>query len=144
MRWRGDVLEVEALATGDDGGGDLVGSVVAKMNLTCSGGSSSVLSSALKAAAGEHVDFVDDVDFVAGAGRGGGLRVVASSRIWSTRVVGGAVDFDDVDVFAAGDGLAGVAGAAGVAVGAALGQLRALARMRAVEVLPTPRVPVKR
>ena len=40
-------------------------SVVAKMNLTCGGGSSSVFSSALKAALRQHVHFVDDVDLVA-------------------------------------------------------------------------------
>ena len=40
-------------------------SVVAKMNLTCGGGSSSVFSRALKAARREHVHFVDDVDLVA-------------------------------------------------------------------------------
>ena len=51
----GDLLlrepaEVEALAAREDGLGDACAtSVVAKMNFTCSGGSSSVLSSALKA-----------------------------------------------------------------------------------------------
>ena len=44
-------------------------SVVAKTNFTWSGGSSSVFSRALKAACRQHVDFVDDVDLVAGAGR---------------------------------------------------------------------------
>ena len=46
--------------------GILFGSVVAKKNLTCSGGSSSVFSRALKAPGGEHVDFVDVVDLEPG------------------------------------------------------------------------------
>ncbi len=44
--------------------GTLRTSVVAKMNFTCAGGSSSVFSSALKGALGEHVNFVDQVDLV--------------------------------------------------------------------------------
>ena len=40
-------------------------SVVAKMNLTCSGGSSSVFKKRVEGALREHVDFVDDVDLVA-------------------------------------------------------------------------------
>jgi hypothetical protein len=40
-------------------------SVVAKMNFTCGGGSSSVFSRPLKACRRQHVHFVDDVDLVA-------------------------------------------------------------------------------
>jgi hypothetical protein len=43
-------------------------SVVAKMNFTCAGGSSSVFNSALKAGR-QHVHFVDDVDLEARRGR---------------------------------------------------------------------------
>jgi hypothetical protein len=47
--------------------GIFCGSVVARMNLTCSGGSSSVFSIALKALLRQHVHFVDDVDLEAPA-----------------------------------------------------------------------------
>ena len=51
-------------------GRTLFGSVVAKMNLTCDGGSSRIFSRALNASVREHVHFVDDVDLVpARAGR---------------------------------------------------------------------------
>ena len=59
-------------------------SVVAKMNLTCGGGSSSVFSRALNAAVREHVDFVDDVDLVPGPLRAGSRRCCGWSRTSST------------------------------------------------------------
>jgi hypothetical protein len=46
----GDGGEVEPLAAGLDGGGDLVRLGGARMNFTCSGGSSMVFRRALKAA----------------------------------------------------------------------------------------------
>ena len=125
--------------------GTLCDSVVAKMNLTCGGGSSSVLSSALKAPVREHVDLVHDVDLVAVA-RGPVRDAVAQladvvdavvARRRRSRRTSTAVPRGDLD--------ARVARAAGrAAVGAAVSQFSALARMRAVVVLPTPRAPVKR
>ena len=88
------------------------GSVVAKMNFTCAGGSSSVLSSALKAAEREHVHFVDDVDFVFALGRRV-TNVVAQLAHLFDAVVARAVDLEDVEAVAAGDFLAAVADAAG-------------------------------
>ena len=56
----------------------------------------------------EHVDFVDDVDLVARSA-GPKLHVLAQLADLVDAVVAGAVDFQDVDVFAGGDGLADVA-----------------------------------
>ena len=78
-------------------------SVVAKMNLTCGGGSSSVLSRALNAARREHVDFVDDVDLVAERGWGGTGRCCAELADLVDAAVAGAVDLEHVDVVAGGD-----------------------------------------
>ena len=88
------------------------GSVVAKMNFTCGGGSSSVLSSALNAAGREHVHFVDDVDLVA-ALRRGVADVVAQLAHVVDAVVARAVDLDARRGVAGGDLLAVVADAAG-------------------------------
>ena len=65
-----DELDVVPLSRARESvAGIFCGSVVASRNLMCPGGSSSVLSSALKAAPREHVHFVDDVDLVAVARR---------------------------------------------------------------------------
>ena len=87
-------------------------SVVAKMNLTCGGGSSSVLSRALKAAVRQHVDFVDDVDLVARPA-GPILDVAADVADVVDAAVAGAVDLEHVHVLAGGDAAADVAHAAG-------------------------------
>ena len=49
--------------------GILCGSVVAKTNMTCGGGSSRVFSKRVEGAFGEHMDFIDDVDLLAALGR---------------------------------------------------------------------------
>ena len=76
--------------------GSFCGSVVASRNLTCGGGSSSVLSSALKECVDEHVHFVDEVHLVAAAG-GRVLHVVEQlARVIDLGARGG-IDFDEID-----------------------------------------------
>ena len=72
------------------------GSVVAKMNFRCSGGSSTSLSSALKPCRRDHVRLVDDVDLVpARDRREEGLLAQVTGVVDAT--VRGGVDLDDVD-----------------------------------------------
>jgi hypothetical protein len=80
-------------------------SVVAKMNFTCGGGSSSVLSNAFHAVVGEHVDLVHDEDLEAVALRAGTAASPADADVVDA-VVAGAVDLLHVDVDARGDLLA--------------------------------------
>ena len=88
--------------------GIFCGSVVQKMNLTCSGGSSSVFSRALKAAVREHVHFVDDVDLVPRAARTHvGVRPQLADLV--DAAVAGAVDLDHIHVFPGINRLADVA-----------------------------------
>ena len=75
------------------------------MNLACGGGSSSVFSSALKAAPREHVHFVEDVDLVARRHRRIADGVVDLADVVDA-VVGGGVHLEHVDVAAVDDGLA--------------------------------------
>ncbi len=115
MRWKSKRWQREWIVSGT-----LCGCVVARMNTTCDGGSSSVLSSALNAARREHVDLVDDVDLVAAAG---GREAHAADDLVAHRVharVRGGVDLADVRVAALGDLEAVVAGAVGLAGGALL------------------------
>jgi hypothetical protein len=71
------------------------GSVVAKMNLTCSGGSSTSLSRALKPC-GHHVRLVEDEDLEAVA-RGGEDRALAQIAGVVDTVVGCRVDLDHIE-----------------------------------------------
>ena len=93
--------------------GILCGSVVAKMNFTCSGGSSSVFRSALNALLREHVNFVDDVYFVSRAAWPHRHVLPQLAELSSTSAVARAVDFQHVDVIARGDADANVALVAG-------------------------------
>ena len=114
--------------------GNLWGSVVAKMNFTCPGGSSRVLRSALNAAP-SHVDLVDDVDLVARSRWGRYLAFSRISRTFSTPLLEApSISATSTEVPAA----ISVRGShtEGVAVGPWM-QLRAGGR-RAAVVLPTP------
>ena len=118
------------------------------MNFTCGGGSSSVFSSALKALVREHVHLVEDVDLV--ARRAGAVahaldqlaHVVDAGAAWRrpsrSRRRGGPrrspVQFAQTPQ---GSGV-GPPWPSGPV------QLSARAMMRAVVVLPTPRMPVSR
>ena len=74
----------------------LSGSVVAKMNLMCSGGSSTILSSALKPPRRHHVRLVEDEDLVAVArGREHGALAQVAGIV--DAVVARRVDLDDVE-----------------------------------------------
>ncbi len=77
------------------------------------------LQEGVEGALGEHVDFVDVVDLVAGP-CGAVMGVVAQDPDVLDAGVGGAVDLQDVDVVAAVDRLADVALAAGLGRGAFL------------------------
>ena len=77
-------------------------SVVAKMNLTCGGRLLERLEQRVEGRLREHVDFVDDVDLVA-CPAGPVLTVAAQFADVIDAVVAGAVDFEHVDVVAAGD-----------------------------------------
>ena len=94
---------------------------------------------------GEHVHFVDDVHLEPRAGRAE-LGVGDDVADVVDAGVAGGVDLDDVQVLAAGDRQARIALAARLGGRAcrSVRQLRHLARMRAVEVLPVPRVPQNR
>ena len=76
--------------------GSFCGSVVANRNLTCGGGSSSVLSSALNELRAQHVHFVDQVDLVAAARRRV-LHVVEQLARIIDLGARGRVDFDQID-----------------------------------------------
>ena len=120
-------------------------SVVAKMNFTCGGGSSSVFRSALNAPVREHVHLVDDVDLVAGTRRRGRRPVDDLADVVDAGVRGG-VHLQHVDVPPLGDGRGSVAAPQGSIVGPPVPsgptQFSPLAMIRAVVVLPTPRTPV--
>ena len=107
-----DASEIEALAAAEDGHRDLV---------DLGGGEDEVhigrrlfegLQQCVEGLGGEHVDFVDDVDFVAVALRSI-ADAVAELADFADATVGGTVDLDDVDGGAALDLRAGVTAAAG-------------------------------
>ena len=76
--------------------GSFCGSVVASRNFTCGGGSSSVLSSALKEWLRQHVHFVDQVDLEAAARRRVLHVVEQVARVVDLGARGG-IDLDQVD-----------------------------------------------
>ena len=90
----------------------------------------------------QHVHFVDQVDLVAADGRRVARVVENLAHVVDAGVRRG-IELEQIDEAARVDVDARRADAAGVAV-TPLTQLRLLARMRAMVVLPTPRVPVSR
>ena len=123
--------------------GTFCGSVVARMNLTCSGGSSSVFSIALNADAREHVHFVDDVDLEAPARRRVQRVLEQLAHVVDLRV-GRGVELDQIDEAARIDLRCTARTCRTASAVTPVSQLSALAMMRASVVLPTPRVPVNR
>ena len=87
--------------------------------------------------------FVDEIDFVSALDRGVGDVIKQLARFFDTGTRGG-IDFDKVGEAPLVDFLAVVAFAAGIGADVIFWQLSDLAKMRAMVVLPTPRVPVKR
>ncbi len=98
----GDAVEIEALAAGEDGGGELVDLGGGEDELHVCGGFLQRLQERVEGGGGEHVHLVDDVDFVAALG-GGVADVVSEFADLLDAVVGGAVDFEDVEAGAGGD-----------------------------------------
>ena len=88
-------------------------SVVAKMNFTCGGGSSSVLSIAVEGLLGQHMHFVEDIDLVARRGRGIAHALDDLADYRRCRC-GGGVHLLHIDIAGFGDGDAGIADAAGM------------------------------
>ena len=110
-----DAVEVEALAPGQDGGGQLVDFGRGQHELDVFGRLFEGLQQRVEGAGGEHVDLVDDVHPVLAADRRE-VRLVADLTDVVDAVVGGGVYFDDVQDGARVDALAGLAAVAGVAV----------------------------
>ena len=77
------------------------------------------LQQRIESIAGQHVNFVDDVDLVARRNRGVAHRFDDFAHVIDAGMAGG-VHFDDVDVAAFGDGAAGLAYAAGADRGTAV------------------------
>ena len=92
--------------------GIFVGSVVQKMNLTCSGGSSRVFSKRVEGLAREHVNFVDDVDLEPRPA-GPHADVLPQLADFVDAAIAGAVDLQHVHVLAGADAAADVALVAG-------------------------------
>ena len=90
----------------------------------------------------EHVDFVDDVDLEPRPA-GPHADVLPQLANFVDAAIAGPVDLQHVDVVAGADAAADVALVAGRGVGPSRNS-SALARIRAAEVLPTPRAPVNR
>ena len=92
--------------------GIFVGSVVQKMNFTCSGGSSRVFRQGVEGLPREHVDFVDDVDLESRPA-GPHVDVLPQLADLVDAAVAGPVDLQHVHVVARADALADVALVAG-------------------------------
>jgi hypothetical protein len=127
-------------------GSTFSGSVVASTNFRYSGGSSSVLSMALKASLVSMVRLVDHEDLEAADAGLVGRRSIRADLV--DAAVAGGVQLDVVDVAVGVDLGAGLAHAAGLGVMPPVPsgpvQFSDLARMRDTVVLPMPRVPVNR
>ncbi len=135
--------EIEPLAARQDGDRDLRRLGRAEDELHVLGRLFQRLEQGVERLAREHVDFVDDVDLVARPA-GADADVLAELADFVDAAVAGAVDFQHVDVAAGADALANVALDCREWPWVPRSQLSALARMRAAEVLPTPRAPVNR
>ena len=92
---------------------------------------------------GEHVDFVDDIDLVAGLVRGVVHLLPQVADLVDAAVAGG-VNLDNIERPPLGYLLAHRAGIARLPFASLVRQFTALARMRPVLVLPVPRGPQKR
>ena len=120
----------------------LFGSVVAKMNTTCAGGSSKVLSSALEAAADSMCTSSSRYTLRRPALTSAAFSVM--SRMWFTELLDAASSsMRSIEVPAAiARQLSQLSHGSPSAVSSP--QLSALAIMRAVDVLPVPRGPLSR
>ena len=81
--------------------GILWGSVVAKTNRTCSGWLFQGFEEGIEGLGRQHVDFVDDVDFVPALGRAVAHGFAQFPNVVDA-AVGSTVDFEDIDGIARG------------------------------------------
>ncbi len=113
------------------------------MKTACSGGSSSVFSSALKAPVEQHVDLVDDVDLLAELRRRELDALAQFAHSSTPRLLAASISTTSSAV-----PLVMATQASQIPHGSGRGpsvrQFRHFARMRATEVLPVPRGPEKR
>ena len=107
MQVRGDDVsgnrsEIEALATGDDGGENLVGLGGREDEFDVRRRLFECFEESVEGTGGEHVDLIDVNDAEA-AGSGGEANGFEERADFVDLVVGGAVDFQDVERAAFGD-----------------------------------------
>ena len=110
------IAQNELQAAGKDGDGDFVRVGGGKDEFDVAGRLFQRFEHGVEGAFGEHVHFVDDIDFVF-AGSGGVLGVFQHFADVVDAGVAGGVDFEQIDKAALVDGGAGGALAAGFAVG---------------------------
>ena len=108
-------LQVKALAAGNDGRQNLVDFGCRKDEFCMFGRFFDGFEQSVPGALGEHVDFVDDVDFVFGTDRQMQDFLADFACFFDLRVRSG-VDFDHIDAAFVGDGDAGFTFAARFAV----------------------------
>lgn len=118
-QFSGNAAQVETLATGKDGDGNLVHLGRGEQEFYMRGRLFERLEKRVERVLRKHVNFVDNVNFVACGNCGIAHRLDNLAYIVDTSVAGG-VHFDHVDVAALCNCLAGFAHAAGIDRGAAL------------------------
>lgn len=92
----GDTAEVEALAAGEDGGGEFLDFGGGEDKFYVSGRFFEGFEEGVKGFVGEHVDFVDDIDFEFSAGGGVGNAVAEFFDAFDS-AIGGAIDLENVE-----------------------------------------------
>ena len=92
----GDAAEVEALAAGEDGGGEFLDFGGGKDEFYVGGRFFEGFEEGVEGFVGEHVDFVDDIDFEFSAGRGVGNAVAEFFDAFDS-AIGGAIDLENVE-----------------------------------------------
>lgn len=98
----GDGAEIEALAAGEDGGKDFLDLGGGEDEFYVFGGFFEGFEEGVEGGVGEHVDFIDVVDFELTAGGGEFYRFAEFADLFDA-IVGGAIDFEDVEGAAFGD-----------------------------------------
>lgn len=92
----GDTAEVEALAAGEDGGGQFLDFGGGKDKFYVGGRFFEGFEEGVEGFVGEHVDFVDDIDFKFSAGGGVGNAVAEFFDAFDS-AIGSAIDLENVE-----------------------------------------------